>query len=147
MPNPAHRPHPAQACHDPPVTARCNARIASAQSGNSTTLALNSGLVGIPPAQRGVPQIEVTFDIDANGILHVQAKDSATNKEQKITITASSGMAKEEVDQMQKEASSHAEDVGSGDDYSFDFISNFHGVCITELAGLGELYEIDGRPR
>ncbi len=67
-------------------------------------------LVGIPPAQRGVPQIEVTFDIDANGILHVQAKDSATNKEQKITITTSSGMAKEEVDQMQKEASSHAEE-------------------------------------
>ncbi|MFB3128347.1 MAG: Hsp70 family protein, partial [Lysobacteraceae bacterium] len=67
-------------------------------------------LVGIPPAPRGVPQVEVTFDIDANGILHVQAKDSATNKEQKITITASSGMAKEEVDQMQKEASSHAEE-------------------------------------
>ena len=67
-------------------------------------------LVGLPPAPRGVPQVEVTFDIDANGILNVQAKDMATNREQKITITASSGLAKEEVEGMQKDASSHAEE-------------------------------------
>jgi molecular chaperone DnaK len=65
-------------------------------------------LVGIPPAPRGMPQIEVTFDIDANGILNVAAKDNATQKEQKITITASSGLSKEEADRMKKEADSHA---------------------------------------
>ncbi len=67
-------------------------------------------LVGIPPAPRGMPQIEVTFDIDANGILNVSAKDLATNKEQKITITASSGLTKDEVERMVKEAESHAEE-------------------------------------
>jgi molecular chaperone DnaK len=67
-------------------------------------------LVGLPPAPRGVPQIEVTFDIDANGIVNVSAKDLGTGKEQKITITASSGLNKEEVDRMMKEAESHAED-------------------------------------
>src|SRR5690349_6637006 len=68
-------------------------------------------LDGIPPAPRGVPQIEVTFDLDANGIVNVSAKDKATNKEQKITITASSGLSKEEVDKMMKEAEAHeAED-------------------------------------
>lgn len=67
-------------------------------------------LSDIPPAPRGVPQIEVTFDIDANGILHVSAKDLGTGKEQKITITASSGLSKEEVDKMQKEAEEHAEE-------------------------------------
>jgi molecular chaperone DnaK len=65
-------------------------------------------LIGIPPAPRGLPQIEVTFDIDANGILNVSAKDSATNKEQKITITASTGLSKEESERMRKEAESHA---------------------------------------
>ncbi|MFB3074033.1 MAG: Hsp70 family protein, partial [Candidatus Methylomirabilales bacterium] len=65
-------------------------------------------LVGIPSAPRGIPQIEVTFDIDANGILNVGAKDTATAKEQKITITHSSGLAKEEIDRMVKEADSHA---------------------------------------
>jgi molecular chaperone DnaK len=65
-------------------------------------------LVGIPPAPRGVPQIEVTFDIDANGILNVSAKDTATGKTQAITITSSSGLSKDEVDNMVKEASSHA---------------------------------------
>ncbi len=64
-------------------------------------------LVGIPPAPRGVPQVEVTFDIDANGILHVVAKDRATNNEQKITITSSSGLSKEEVDKMARDAESH----------------------------------------
>jgi molecular chaperone DnaK len=65
-------------------------------------------LTGIPPAPRGVPQIEVTFDIDANGILNVTAKDRATNNEQKITITSSSGLSKDEVEKMAKEADSHA---------------------------------------
>jgi molecular chaperone DnaK len=67
-------------------------------------------LVGLPPAPRGIPQIEVTFDIDANGIVNVQAKDLGTGKEQKITITASSGLSKDEVDRMMREAESHAED-------------------------------------
>jgi molecular chaperone DnaK len=65
-------------------------------------------LDGIPPAPRGVPQIEVTFDIDANGIVNVQAKDKGTGKEQKITITASSGLTKEEVDRMMRDAEVHA---------------------------------------
>ena len=67
-------------------------------------------LDGIPPAPRGIPQVEVSFDIDANGILNVIAKDKATNKEQKITITASTGLSKEEVEKMQKEAEIHAEE-------------------------------------
>ena len=67
-------------------------------------------LDGIPPARRGMPQIEVTFDIDANGIVNVTAKDRATNKEQKITITASSGLSKDEVDRMMREAESHADE-------------------------------------
>src|SRR3989338_1211850 len=67
-------------------------------------------LDGIPPAPRGVPQVEVTFDIDANGILNVSAKDKATSKEQKITITGSTGLNKEEVEKMTKEAEAHAED-------------------------------------
>ncbi len=67
-------------------------------------------LVGIPPAPRGVPQIEVTFDIDANGIVHVSAKDLATNKEQSIKITASSGLTEEEIQKMVKDAEAHAEE-------------------------------------
>jgi molecular chaperone DnaK len=67
-------------------------------------------LVGIPPAPRGIPQVEVTFDIDANGILNVTAKDRATNNEQKITITSSSGLSKDEVDKMARDAESHAAD-------------------------------------
>src|SRR6201997_1961338 len=68
-------------------------------------------LVGIPPAPRGIPQVEVTFDIDANGILNVTAKDKATNNEQKITITSSSGLSKDEVEKIAKDAESHgAED-------------------------------------
>jgi molecular chaperone DnaK len=65
-------------------------------------------LVGLPPAPRGVPQIEVTFDIDANGIVHVGAKDLGTGKEQSITITGGSGLSKEEIDRMMKDAESHA---------------------------------------
>ncbi len=67
-------------------------------------------LDGIPPAPRGTPQIEVTFDIDANGILNVSAKDKATNKEQKITIQSSTGLTKEEAEKMRQEAESHAEE-------------------------------------
>ncbi|MGH9848615.1 MAG: molecular chaperone DnaK, partial [Blastocatellia bacterium] len=67
-------------------------------------------LIGIPPAPRGMPQIEVTFDIDANGIVNVQARDLGTGREQKITITASSGLAKEEIDRMMRDAESHSED-------------------------------------
>ena len=67
-------------------------------------------LVGIPPAPRGVPQVEVTFDIDANGIVNVSAKDMGTGTEQKITITSSSGLGQDEIDKMVKEAESHAED-------------------------------------
>jgi molecular chaperone DnaK len=74
-------------------------------------------LSGIPPAPRGIPQIEVTFDIDANGILNVTAKDNATSKDQKITITSSSGLSKEEVDRMAKEAEAHsAEDKAKRDE-------------------------------
>src|SRR5213082_1595513 len=65
-------------------------------------------LTGIPPAPRGVPQIEVTFDIDANGILHVSAKDKATGKEQKIRIEASSGLGDKDIDKMVKDAEAHA---------------------------------------
>jgi len=65
-------------------------------------------LVGIPPAPRGVPQIEVTFDIDANGIVNVSAKDMGTGREQKITITSSSGLSKDEIDKMMREAEAHA---------------------------------------
>jgi molecular chaperone DnaK len=67
-------------------------------------------LIGLPPAPRGVPQIEVTFDIDANGIVNVQAKDLGTGKEQKITITASSGLSKDEVSKMMRDAESHADE-------------------------------------
>jgi len=67
-------------------------------------------LVGIPPAPRGVPQVEVTFDIDANGIVNVSAKDLGTNKEQKITITSSSGLSKDEIQKMSKDAEAHSEE-------------------------------------
>jgi molecular chaperone DnaK len=66
--------------------------------------------MGIPPAPRGVPQVEVTFDIDANGILNVSAKDLGTGKEQKITITASSGLNKDEIDKMVRDAQSHSDE-------------------------------------
>src|SRR5690606_40660025 len=67
-------------------------------------------LVDLPPAPRGVPQIEVTFDIDANGIVHVSAKDRATNKEQSMTITGQSSLDKDAIDQMVKDAEAHAAD-------------------------------------
>jgi molecular chaperone DnaK len=77
-------------------------------SGNKTIGKFH--LDGIPPAPMGTPQIEVTFDIDANGILHVSAKDLGTGKEQKITISASSGLSKDEIEKMRKDAEAHAED-------------------------------------
>jgi molecular chaperone DnaK len=77
---------------------------------NDNKLLGNFELVGIPPAPRGVPQIEVTFDIDANGILHVSAKDKGTGKEQSIRITASSGLSEEAINKMTTEAESHAEE-------------------------------------
>src|SRR2546428_12842231 len=67
-------------------------------------------LDGIPPAPRGVPQIEVTFDIDANGILHVSAKDLGTGKEQQISTTGGSGLSKAEIEKMQREAELHADE-------------------------------------
>jgi molecular chaperone DnaK len=67
-------------------------------------------LTGLPPAPRGVPQIEVTFDIDANGIVHVSAKDRATSKEQSMTITGQSSLAKDDIDRMVKDAEAHAEE-------------------------------------
>ena len=67
-------------------------------------------MTDIPPAPRGVPQIEVTFDIDANGIVNVSAKDKGTGKSQKITITSSSGLSEEEIERMVKEAETHAEE-------------------------------------
>jgi len=67
-------------------------------------------LVDLPPAPRGVPQIEVTFDIDANGIVHVSAKDRATNKEQSMTITGQSSLNKDDIEKMVKDAESHAEE-------------------------------------
>ena len=67
-------------------------------------------LVGIPPAPRGMPQVEVTFDIDANGIVNVSAKDMGTGREQKITITSSSGLAKDDIDKMMRDAEAHAAD-------------------------------------
>jgi len=76
-------------------------------AGDNRTLG-KFNLIGIPPAPRGVPQIEVTFDIDANGILNVSAKDKATSKEQNITITASTGLSKEEAERMGREAEAHA---------------------------------------
>src|SRR6202022_937360 len=77
-------------------------------SGNKSLGQFN--LEGIPPSPRGMPQIEVTFDIDANGILHVNAKDKATGKENKITIKASSGLSESEIQKMVKDAEAHAED-------------------------------------
>ena len=77
-------------------------------SGNKSLGQFN--LEGIPPAPRGMPQIEVTFDIDANGILHVSARDKATGKENKITIKANSGLSEAEIERMVKDAEAHAED-------------------------------------
>ncbi len=98
----------------PPPTARrawkCTCCRASVSSRATTAPWAGSSSMGIPPAPRGVPQIEVTFDIDANGMVNVSAKDMGTGKEQKITITASSGLSKDEVDRMMKDAEAHADE-------------------------------------
>jgi len=101
-------------------------------------------LDGIPPAPRGVPQVEVTFDIDANGILNVSAKDLGTGKEQKISITGSSGLTKDEVEKMQKEAESHAEEDRKAKE-SIELRNNADNLayqCEKQLKDLGD--KIDG---
>jgi molecular chaperone DnaK len=89
-------------------------------------------LTGIPPAPRGVPQIEVTFDIDANGILHVSAKDKATGKEQRIQITASSGLTEEEIKQMVRDAEAHKEED-----------KRFHELVDARNAGDNLAYQVE----
>ncbi len=101
-------------------------------------------LDGLPPAARGVPQIEVSFDIDANGILHVTAKDLGTSKEQKISITGSSGLTKEEVERMQKEAEAHAEEDRKAKE-AIEIHNNADTLayqCEKQLAEMGD--KIDG---
>ena len=92
----------------PDRASRSRCSRASGRWRRTTARSAGSSLDGIPPAPRGVPQIEVTFDIDANGILNVSAKDKGTGKEQKITITASSGLSKDEVERMVRDAEAHA---------------------------------------
>jgi len=97
-------------------------------------------LDGIPPAPRGVPQVEVTFDIDANGILHVSAKDLGTGKEQKISITGSSGLSKEEVERMQREAEAHADEDKKAKE-SIEIRNNADNLayqCEKQLKDLGD---------
>src|SRR5713101_1457560 len=94
-------------------------------------------LVGIPPAPRGVPQVEVTFDIDANGIVHVGAKDLGTGKEQSIQITASSGLSKDEIDKMVKDATLHAEEDRKKRDL-VDARNRLDGVVYQTEKALGE---------
>jgi len=94
-------------------------------------------LVGIPPAPRGVPQIEVTFDIDANGIVHVSAKDLGTGKQQQIRITASSGLTEAEIQRMIKDAESHSEDDKSKRELA-DLRNNAEGLIYTTEKSLEE---------
>ena len=100
----------------------------------------NFQLVGIPPAPRGVPQIEVAFDIDADGILHVSAKDMATGNEQKITITASSGLGEEEIEDMVKDAEAHADEDRRKRDEA-DVRNNADSLVYTTEKSLSELGE------
>ena len=101
-------------------------------------------LDGIPPAPRGTPQIEVTFDIDANGILHVSAKDLGTGKEQKISITGSSGLSKEEVEKMQREAEAHAAEDAKAKEAieTRNTADNLAYQCEKQLKDLGD--KLDG---
>jgi molecular chaperone DnaK len=104
-------------------------------------------LDGLPPAPRGVPQIEVTFDIDVNGILHVSAKDLGTGKEQKISITGSSGLSKDEVERMQREAEAHAEEDRSARE-SAEVRNNADNLayqCEKQLKELGDKLPEDKR--
>ncbi len=102
-------------------------------------------LDGIPPAPRGVPQVEVTFDIDANGILNVSAKDLGTGKEQKISITGSSGLTKEEVENLRKDAEAHAEDDRKAREAAEtrNSADNLAYQCEKQLAELGEKLSAD----
>jgi molecular chaperone DnaK len=104
-------------------------------------------LDGIPPAPRGTPQIEVTFDIDANGILHVSAKDVGTGKEQKISITGSSGLSKEDVEKLQKEAELHAEEDKKAKE-GIEIRNNADNLayqCEKQLAELGDKIPADAK--
>jgi molecular chaperone DnaK len=94
-------------------------------------------LVGIPPAPRGVPQIEVTFDIDANGIVHVSAKDLGTGKQQQIRITASSGLSETEIQRMVKDAESHKLDDKAKKELA-DLKNNAEGLIYTTEKSLEE---------
>jgi molecular chaperone DnaK len=94
-------------------------------------------LVGIPPAPRGVPQIEVTFDIDANGIVHVSAKDLGTGKTQQIRITASSGLTEDEIQRMIKDAESHKSDDARKKELA-DLKNNAEGLIYTTEKSLEE---------
>jgi molecular chaperone DnaK len=94
-------------------------------------------LTGLPPAPRGVPQIEVTFDIDANGIVHVSAKDMATSKEQGMTITGGSGLSKDEIDRMMKDAEAHAEEDRKRRDEA-EVRNSAEGLVFTTEKFLGE---------
>jgi len=104
-------------------------------------------LDGIPPAPRGVPQIEVTFDIDANGILHVSAKDLGSGKEQKISITGSSGLNKDEVERMQRDAEAHAEEDRKAKE-AIEIKNNADNLayqCEKQLKELGDKIPADKR--
>jgi len=104
-------------------------------------------LDGIPPAPRGVPQIEVTFDIDANGILHVSAKDLGSGKEQKISITGSSGLSKDEVERMQRDAEAHAEEDRKAKE-AIEIKNNADNLayqCEKQLKELGDKIPADKR--
>src|SRR5208283_2154468 len=102
-------------------------------------------LIGIPPAPRGIPQIEVTFDIDANGILNVSAKDLGTGKEQKISITGSSGLSKEEVEQLRKDAEAHAEEDRKARETAEarNTADNLAYQCEKQLSELGDKLSAD----
>jgi molecular chaperone DnaK len=102
-------------------------------------------LDGIPPAPRGVPQVEVTFDIDANGILNVSAKDLGSGKEQKISITGSSGLTKEEVEKLRKDAELHAEEDLKAKEAAEirNTADNLAYQCEKQLAELGEKLSAD----
>ena len=102
-------------------------------------------LDGIPPAPRGVPQVEVTFDIDANGILNVSAKDLGTGKEQKISITGSSGLSKEEVEQLRKDAEAHAEEDRKARETAEarNTADNLAYQCEKQLSELGDKLSAD----
>ncbi|MCE5215317.1 MAG: Hsp70 family protein, partial [Methanobacterium sp.] len=108
----------------------------SMASGNTTLGRFQ--LVGIPPAPRGMPQIEVTFDIDANGIMNVSAKDMGTGKEQKVTITAPNKLSKDEIDQKVREAEAHADDDKKKQD-EIEIRNNADSMIYTSEKTLEEL--------